>query len=134
MAFVTRAYSDHRIGARNQALTVQNPTLQQVTDAVRQLDGKQFTEVVLSGDKRELTISGGNDDRYIAFISVDGDQVFYNLINPQGSPDLDLRVVAGGQVGSYPSRGVVPLKDALSAATSFYETGEAPTLIWEKQY
>ena len=133
MPFVTRAYRDQRVGAKNQPVTVQNPTLQQVTDAVETLDGRQRTEVILSGEKRELTISGGNDGRYIAFISVNGDEAFYNLINAAGSPDGELRLVTGGQVATYPSRVVVPLADVLSAASSFYETGEAPMLNWEKQ-
>lgn len=133
MAFVTKAYSDRRVGAKNQPVTVQNPTLQQVTDAIYRLDGKERTELILSGDKRELTISGGNDGRYIAFISANSDEAFYNLINPQGSPDVELRVVTGGQVGTYPSRNVVTLSDILGAATSFYETGEAAALPWEKQ-
>ena len=133
MAFVTKAYSDRRVGAKNQAVTIQNPTLQQVTDAIHRLDGKEHTELIFSGDKRELTISGGNDGRYIAFISVNVDEAFYNLINPQGSTDVELRIVAGGQVGTYPSRVVVPLSDVLSAATGFYESGEVPTLPWEKQ-
>lgn len=133
MAFVTRAYRDRRVGAKNEAATVQNPTLQQVTEAVQTLDGRQRTEVILSGEKRELTISGGNDGRYIAFISVNGDETFYNLINPAGSPDVELRLVTGGQVGTYPSRVVVSLSDVLSAASSFYETGEAPMFNWEKQ-
>ena len=133
MAFVTKAYSDRRVGPKNEGQTVQSPTLQDVTDAVRRLDGKQHTEVILSGDKRELTISGGNEGRFIAFISVNGDEAFYNLINPQGSPDVDLRLVTGGQVGTYPSRVVVPLSDVLNAATGFYESGDVPTLPWEKQ-
>lgn len=133
MAFVTKAYTDHRVGAKNQGVTVQNPTLPEVIDAVQRLNGSQYTEVILSGDQSDLTISGGNEGRYVAFISVNGDQAFYNLINAKGRPDRDLRVVTGGQVGVYPERAVVSLADVQNAATSFFESGEAPALIWEKQ-
>ncbi len=133
MTFVTRIYTDRRVGVRNDGRSVSGPSLNQVLDAVRRLDGEQFTELLLSGEKRNLTISGGNEGRYIAFISVNGDEAFYNLTNAEGNPKLELKVVTGGQVGSYSSRQVVPLSSVLTAARDFYESGQASTLLWEKQ-
>jgi hypothetical protein len=134
MSFVTSMIADERVGARNLGKEARNPALEQALNAVQSLDGKKYTELILVGEGRNLTISGGNDGRYIAFISINEDEAFHNLLNPGETSTAEVDVVAGGQLGSFPARQVVTLPMVVAAAKEFFETGKSSDeLTWETQ-
>jgi hypothetical protein len=115
------------------------PTLKQVLEAVRRLNGKNTTSINIELVRKHLTISGGNEGRYIAFLTQvkAGEEIFFNLLSsraPAKASDQKLEVVAGRQCGLYPRRQVVDLKTVLRAARHFALYGtKCPPLIWEKQ-
>jgi hypothetical protein len=116
-----------------------SPTLKQVLEAVRRLNGKNTTSINIELVRKHLTIGGGNEGRYIAFLTQirAGEETFFNLLSsraPAKASDEELGVVAGRQYGLYPRRHVVDLKTAIRAARHFALYGtKCPSLIWEKQ-
>jgi hypothetical protein len=113
------------------------PTLRQVLEAVRRLNGKNTTSINIDLVRKNLTISGGNEGRYIAFLTYGVDDAFYNLLStrtPAKANEQELDVVAGQQCGLFPRRQVLDFKTVLRAARHFARHGtKCPSLIWEKQ-
>src|SRR6516162_1028244 len=112
--YVKRIFEDDWSGVRNRGVEYQCAEPSQVVAAVRMLNGRNKTSVVLESDAgRSLTISGGNDGRYIAFVTVGVDDEFYNLVRPE---EQSLDVVTGGQLGSWSARQIVDIEAAIEAA------------------
>jgi hypothetical protein len=108
--------------------------VQSAIDAVKSLDGRTTTQVVLEGDDKALLIGGGNDGRYNVVLAVNIDEAFFNLLNSHGSPDREVRIVTGGQAGLFPETQSVSLEAVLKAATYFFDSGGMnPNLAWEQQ-
>lgn len=112
-------------GVRAQLNSIQNPSWDDVRDAIVRLDGLMFTTVCVSGNEgnRSLFVGGGNYGFYNVFIAVDIDREFHNLINPNAVNGADRILVTGGQPGRFQASHCVDQKLALQAAKHFYETG-----------
>jgi hypothetical protein len=112
-----------------------NPSWPEIEAAIRRLDGKDCTLLVLGiGEPPvpHMAIGGGEDGLYIVYTTPDN-RTFYKLVNPKAPPGKRL-LVAGGQRGDYDCRICVGLSDAITAAKTYAETGQCdPTLSWEKQ-
>jgi len=134
MQFVKLLSVDKRVGARDEGGSKPCENVKSAIDAVRSLDGRVTTQVVLEGDNKALLIGGGNDGRYNVVLAVNIDESFFNLVNSQGSPDREVRIVTGGQAGLFPETQSVSLETVIEAATYFFDSGGmAPDLVWEEQ-
>ena len=108
----------------------QNPSWVEIESAIRQLDGRQRTEVSIAGDgEAHMSITGGNGTYLIS--ATPNNDVFYDLRNPDGAPDEKFKIVSGGQTVTASAEEVVDLDTALQAARTFAEWGTFdPTLAW----
>lgn len=107
-----------------------DPTPDQIEAAVRALDQRTRTEVVLTGhDDQYLAVEGGNG-RYLVQLGsdVDDDRI---VVRSVGAEPGDEVVVAAGQPRRVARRDVVDLDTALRAVRSFAQNGRPdPTLHW----
>lgn len=63
---------------------------------------------------------------------VESDQRSAVAVDLSAEPDVEIRVVAGGQPGNFPARWVVSRTTAIQAATTFSQTGSLTAeLMWE---
>ena len=114
------------------ATEVKNPSWEQIETAIRRLDGKTCTLVILGvGDPvPHMAIGGGGDGKYIVYATTDN-LSFQTLVNPSAPPGKCM-LVAGGQAGDYALKICVGLQEALLAAKTYAETGEVDSgLTWE---
>jgi hypothetical protein len=132
--YVTYFSVDKWVGPSDHGEELEAHSIRDIVSAIKNLNGRDRTNVILQSYKeRSMTIGGGNEGRYIAFVTVDRDLKFYNLINPKAA-DGTIDVVAGGQAGSFPARQVVDLRTVLKAAKYFAKFGRRePSLKWERQ-
>lgn len=99
--------------------------------AIRNLNGKDTTLVVIEKDENNsLTIGGGNDGRYVCY--VDQGLKILNLIrrvNTNGT----VCIVAGGQRGDYPEKLCADQQMVDRAASYYFRYGDVdPDLDWEE--
>lgn len=110
-----------------------DPSLQEIENAILQLDGDRCSLVILGiGDPPvpHMAVGGGDGNRYVVYATTDN-TTFYKLVNRK-APLGKCTLVAGGQRGDYDLRICVTLDDALRAAKTYAETGQLdPTLSWE---
>lgn len=100
-----------------------------VEAAIRQLDGRRHTQVVLQLPDHSDIVIGGGSGRYNVCIGTPDDRFFVlrDPRNPEGTEEL----IAGGQLGRYRAEVVVGVEQALRAAQVFFELGLADdTLDW----
>jgi hypothetical protein len=110
---------------------ISNPTWQQISDALLEMDGTNSNEVELE-NVGSLLINGGDQDRYLVvyFPTEDPDTLSVTLT------DLDL-IGPGVQLtvqtpAKYPARVAVRLPLVLQAVEQFYRSGELPKdVYWE---
>ena len=110
-----------------------NPTWEQIETAIRRLDGKRCTLVILGvGDPvPHMGIGGGDDGRYIVYATPDN-MSFHTLVNPSAPPGRCM-LTAGGQTGDYDLKRCVSLREVLLAAKTYAETGQIDAgLTWER--
>ena len=107
----------------------------QITAAIERLDGKNHTSLIITrDDDRSLTIAGGNDGRYMVFVTVGVDEAFFNLVDPSKTTDKHVEVVVGGQAGEPSERQCVTRDMAIKAAMDFVTRGVmSEQLTWETQ-
>lgn len=134
--FVDRIYEDEWSGVYCKDIEYECSDFEQVELAIRKLNGKNKTMVILSStkDHKTLTIGGGNDGRYIAYLSINTDDKFYNLINNDKNSFGQCDIVAGGQSGAYPSKQCLTINMVMDACKIFSLYGKKnPDAIWELQ-
>src|SRR2546421_531910 len=78
---VKRVYIEDRVGRRNMDVAVTAPTLEQVLDAVRRLNGDNTTMVILEMDGKQFGIAGGTSGRYMGELTYGIDDAFYTLLS-----------------------------------------------------
>jgi hypothetical protein len=107
-------------------IVIDDPSWQDVEDAIRALDGHRRNDIYLYPDKQNeetwLAIGGG-DGRYILTGGVAVDQEFPTLTDPGKPPEPEEAIVVGGQEGLYPGNWVLTLESALRGARAFYDVG-----------
>ena len=110
------------------------PSLESIQSRIRILDGRRHTLIVLSGvGEAHMAIGGGEFSRYVVYATFDG-QHFVQLRTQRQSAESDalVHIVAGGQLGEYPSELAVSLDEALIAAQAFASEGKLdPSLSWQ---
>jgi len=102
---------------------IDEPVWADVVGAIRRLDQKTYTQVVLQNVDESLLIGGGAG-RYnlAATLWRDGTEIIYVLERPEEVEGKE-RLVAGGQFGFYPARTVVDYYSAIRAIEHFYNDG-----------
>ncbi|MFO0970512.1 MAG: Imm1 family immunity protein [Gemmataceae bacterium] len=133
--YVKRIVEDNWSGARNNGSEYGCNDIMQVVAAIKHLNGRTKTEVHFEADgEKSFSVGGGNDGRYVAFITIGFDDEFYNLVDLRQPKGQDLDVITGGQRGTFAPKQVVDLETVLEAARQFaLDGGMAPALTWEKQ-
>jgi hypothetical protein len=111
---------------------VSAPSWKQIEAAIRALDGKRRTMVILGADgESHLAIGGGSSDRYVVYMTFDNMR-FFNLLS-RNRADKTVTLFVGGQDSLFPDNTVVDLALALRAAKTFAETGHPdPSCKWSK--
>lgn len=111
---------------------VDSPSCEELFSAIRRLDGKAHTMVVIEGQGAQHLAIGGGAGRYVVYATFDNWD-YWNLLNATAR-DGSACVNIGGQEGEYPARQIVDLQQAETAARWFWERVELePNLQWEKQ-
>ncbi|WP_369157310.1 Imm1 family immunity protein [Candidatus Thiodiazotropha sp. LNASS1] len=134
--FVDKIYEDDWSGVKSLDAEYTCADFNQVESAIRRLNGKNKTMVVISSsvNNKALSIAGGNDGKYIAYLAVDVDDKLYNLTSGEEKAEKYCDIVAGGQSGSYPVNQCLDILTIIKACRYFTIYGEMdPDLIWELQ-
>lgn len=131
---VNRIVEDDWIGVRSNHLEYECTSVEQVVAAIRKLNGQNKTTVVLQSSKNtSLTVSGGTEGRYCAFVTVGVDDAFYILVDPQQPEGVEYELVTGGQHVLLAARNCIDLETVLTAASQFALDGSlSPLSTWEK--
>jgi hypothetical protein len=103
-----------------------------ISDLVDGLDQSTSSLIVIEPPTGEsVLLVGGGLGQYVVTY-VEPDQRSAVVVDRSADPDIEIRVVAGGQAGNYPARWVVSRATAVQAATAFSQTGSrAAELLWE---
>src|SRR5438552_2128913 len=118
--YVKRIVEDNWSGVHSDDVETECGNIDQVVAAVKKLNGRNKTSVYLQADgAKSLTVSGGTNGRYVAFVTIGVDDEFYNLVDPQQPPDQVLNLKAGGQLGAYSAKQCVGFETVLEAARQF---------------
>lgn len=116
-------------GNRNHEEVTEAPPWAAIESAIRALDQKERTLVMLYESDEKYMAVGGGAGSYVVFVTIDG-RSFVKLIE-DSAPTGRAAVVVGGQRGEYPRNESVPLEAALRAARTFADLGSIePSLIW----
>ena len=122
---------DNWHGTSDDKSVIERPSIRQVEAAIRQLDGQRRTMVVLEGKGDSHLTVGGGKDRFVVYATEDN-QSFSTLLDPSRSENEVEMLVAGGQLGDYPSNVCVSLELALQAARTYAQHGHLDTsLVWQ---
>jgi ubiquinone/menaquinone biosynthesis C-methylase UbiE len=103
-----------------------------ISDLVDGLNQSTSSLVVIEPPTGEsVLLVGGGLGRFIVTY-VESDQRSAVAVDLSAEPDVEIRVVAGGQPGNFPARWVVSRTTAIQAATTFSQTGSLTAeLMWE---
>lgn len=117
----------------DQGRTIKNPSLDQVEQAIRALNGGNRTIVTVAiGRDAHLAVGGGSDDRYVVYATFDN-VTFHNL-QGQRTENGTVLLNVGGQEGEYPAKTIVEIEVALTAARSFSRNARLdPSLNWVEE-
>src|SRR5215472_7095543 len=127
---LTMTFDDWR-GFDVNAQTINDPSWEEVRNAIESLNQQSRTEVLLQSESGDEFLIGGGNDRFIVCLTTADDRNL-TLVNPSGSGVVKERVVASGQPGDFRSNIVVRLEAALRAAKAFVITGTlAADQTWE---
>jgi len=129
--FATELYADEWKGAYDEGSEYYNPNEDVIIAALRKLDGRSRTLVMLRDNgEANLVVGGGEYGRYVVYGTF-GNQSF-QVLTRHADSDLMVTVNAGGQTGEYPERWVVGLGEATQAALAFAVNGILDrSLTWE---
>ncbi|SNS59609.1 Immunity protein Imm1 [Asanoa hainanensis] len=125
-----RLERDRWADGRGSRLSRTDPTADQIEAAVRALDQRCHTEVVLTGhDGQYLAVEGGAGEYLVHLGSDEHDDVI--ALRTPSAPPGEVDVVAAGQVRRVDRRAVVDLATALRAVRAFAVDGRPDsTLYW----
>ncbi|GIF72557.1 Imm1 family immunity protein [Asanoa siamensis] len=114
-------------------LLAESPTVRDLVAAVRALDQRRHTEIVVTGhDGQYLAVEGGAG-RYLVHLGSDEhDDVI--VVRATDAEPGEVAIVAAGRIRRVPRRDVVDLATALRAVRTFAVDGSAdPGLHWESR-
>lgn len=130
---IRRLVADEWEGVHCRELPIDDPSLADIEAALRALDARVRTMLILHCDDGSQLVVGGGGGSYVVYIAEDEER-FRNLVNSsaESRPPVVLRV--GGQEGDYPARQVVGFGAAHEAVVAYAQAGApAPSLVWEEQ-
>lgn len=128
-----RVSEDRRVGVRDEGIEYDTSDMARALDAISNLNGRQRTVVSLQKGHLVLTVGGGDDGRYIAFLAVNEDEQFFNLVDREADGAKQYEVTTGGQAADFPARQCIDLQAARTAATYFLMSGAMnPAQSWEE--
>lgn len=130
--YSTAIFFDNWTGAQNDEAEEVLHSVDRLEEIVRLLDQRRHTMLTLeAANGAHLSVGGGNGE-YVVFATFDG-ETFFNLTSG-GLEDGTRELVAGGQLGEFPSRTIVDLETAAAAAVTFARDGKLDeSLTWERQ-
>ena len=108
---------------------------EQAIGLLRNLNGKNKTQLLLQSDQDTQLMIGGGPQWFIATFSVNVDEELYNLVRSNAEDGTEVSLVTGGQSCSFPSRMCNPREVVEKALNHFVKKGQmAPDLDWEKDF
>jgi len=120
---------DSQLERKANLQTICDPTWEQIEEAIRRLDGKVHTEVLLS-KAGQLSIGGGAGQYFVSIFTDDERSLI--AIDQSKTAQEHTALVSGGQTVSLPKRQIVDVDAALRAARAYFETERPdPTLTWD---
>ena len=133
---ITHVYSDNGMGSES----IINPTFDEIKEMVLNLNGKNKTFITIgsnSGKESDyfyMTIGGGNNGLYIAFISYKNNNEIHTLIDKTKSKTKSIEIVVDGEIAPHPECYCVNQETILRAIKTFYnEQKPDETLDWERE-
>jgi len=118
--FVKKALYDEWKGSIDYGGMVEVLSLDTAEGLIHSLDGLKHTQVIFTDEEDSLIcIGGGNEGFYNVYITLDDNESFYDLINPNGRSDKVLQLITGGQIGDFEEDICVTLDKVLLAAKTF---------------
>lgn len=133
---VTRVYVENRTGHGINDYVIESPTVFQVLDAIKLINGSTITMVILQMDGKNFGVGGGTNGRFTGELAFGIDKAFYSLLSSEGpatQKDKELDLVVGQQAVLVPKKAVLNRGTVLKAARFFAEYGDmCPDLYWEK--
>lgn len=125
---VTSLCTDEVIGAECREHCCDRPTWRTVAAAIDQLDGDRYTIVILETEHgTSLTIGGGNNGRYVAYVSEQSEPTFRSVVNRNSDQNEEVELVIGGQSGAFPANQCINHQSVIAAAKDFYDRGKLTT-------
>lgn len=91
--FVSNLSVEKWVGNKNEGYLIENPSFNQVEEAIGELDGKTKTLVTLGDDEAYMSIGGGNSGKYIVTATLDNES-FYTLLH---QPKYDIKTSISSQ-------------------------------------
>jgi hypothetical protein len=121
---------DKRVSVYNKGGEINVFSFNKIKKYLDRMDQKIYTEVIIGGKNKYLSIGGGNGN-YIVFYTMS--ENYYNLINNNFiNTTEEIPLVAGGQEGDFPQRQIIGYELMISACEYYYKTNEMnQKLIWE---
>ena len=129
-----RARLERFAGRTHNVDDIDDPTIERIEEAIRQMGGDWDTTIELSGYKNAMFISA-NGERYAVMVNVEDGREFFDLVGePNAVGEIDF--VHGGQTAKHPLRHVANREVAVDVAKSFVRNGGASLpqeFTWERQ-
>ena len=128
---VKKVFEDDWEGTRSNDSEWACVGINEVLQAINRLNGRNKTLVeLIVDDAKYLTIGGGNEGRYVCYITIG--QRMHNLLNPNAVPEGRVMIVAGGQQGDYEGRLCCNLEAVRKAVEYFaFHAKLNPDQNWE---
>lgn len=116
-------------GVYNRSDTYKNPTWEEIETAIKALDQKKRTQIVIQReDSSNISVGGGNGRYYVCITT--SDERFL-ILKQEKKGKGKKQLVVGGQVGNYPTETIVTITLVLKAVETFHKTGKIEkTLNW----
>jgi hypothetical protein len=121
--FITSLYADKWVSRADKGETIAQPSWIEIERAIRTLDGKEHTSVMIRKDEETYMSIGGGPNAYTLTALFENQRGPYYLLD-QSRRNGDVLLVVGGQSIDVPAKMVVPLGMVLIVAKSFAERGE----------
>jgi hypothetical protein len=136
-SFVTTVNESVSVGAKTESRQQPLTDTAQIREALKRLDGKTRSELVLEGrDDTIMIIGGGEGQQFVVSIAVNVDEQLFELLRPGARIDASpawVELVTGGQRGRYDANQVVDMATASQAAIAFARDGKPdPALSWRE--
>lgn len=132
--FIKRMYFDEWQGTVDKGGYAEDPTIEEIAAALTALDGDCHTQVVISDETDDAFISGGGgkDGLYVVYITLDGNESFYNLLDDKSESEETITLMTAGEPHEYPRYACVDYATMLKAFETFANEGKVDeNLKWE---